>query len=77
VGFLTELEALKRTAGKDFELNIIPFLEIFEPKEYVDLMLKVNLSSFISSFSYRIFSRKSIDIFMDQIFILHLIIIFV
>jgi len=44
VGFLTELEILKRTGEKDFELNIIPFLEIFEPKEYVELMLKVKFS---------------------------------
>jgi hypothetical protein len=44
VGFLTELEILKRSVGKDFELNITPFLEIFDPKEYVDLMLKVKFS---------------------------------
>ena len=54
VGFLTELEILKRTVEKNFELNIIPFLEIFEPKEYVELMMKVkilpNQVLFISEF---------------------------
>lgn len=45
VGFLTELDILKRTPEKDFELNIIPFLEIFEVNEYVDLMLKVHSHS--------------------------------
>lgn len=44
VGFLAELEVLKKTAVKDFELNIIPFLEIFDAKDYVDLMLKVILT---------------------------------
>ena len=41
VGFVTELEILKKTTDKQFELSIIPFLEIFDTKEYVDLMLKV------------------------------------
>lgn len=41
VGFLTELDILKKTTENKLELNIIPFLEIFDPKEYVDLMLKV------------------------------------
>ena len=41
VGFLTELETMKRKKKKDFNLNILPFLEIFEPKEYVEFMIKV------------------------------------
>ena len=43
VGFLTELEILKRAKKKDFELDIIPFLELFDVKEYIDLMMKVKL----------------------------------
>jgi hypothetical protein len=41
VGFLTELEVLKRAGQKDLELTIIPFLEIFDVKNYVELMMKV------------------------------------
>ncbi|CAF1236136.1 unnamed protein product [Rotaria sp. Silwood1] len=40
IGFLTELEILKRKTEKNSEINIIPFLEIFDVKEYVNLMLK-------------------------------------
>ncbi|CAF4563988.1 unnamed protein product, partial [Rotaria sp. Silwood2] len=40
VGFLTELEILKRKKKRIREINIIPFLEIFDAKEYVNLMLK-------------------------------------
>jgi hypothetical protein len=46
VGFLTELEVLKRTSNKDFDLDIIPFLQLFDVKEYVDLMKQVNISYF-------------------------------
>ncbi|UJR09606.1 hypothetical protein I4U23_013841 [Adineta vaga] len=52
VGFLTELEVLKRTTQKGLELNIIPFLEIFDVKEYVDLMLKELNQHFYSSDFY-------------------------
>lgn len=47
VGFLTELDVLKRTTGKGLDLNIVPFLEIFDSKEYVDLMLKVKHHFFV------------------------------
>ncbi len=58
IGFLTELELLKRTIEKkDFELNIIPFLEIFDTKEYVDLMLKVRI--FVILHSLVFFLKKS------------------
>ncbi|CAF1265263.1 unnamed protein product [Rotaria sordida] len=39
IGFLTELELLKRKSKKNLEINIIPFLEIFDVKEYVGLMI--------------------------------------
>ncbi|CAF0957151.1 unnamed protein product [Adineta ricciae] len=52
VGFLTELEILKRSVQKDFELNIIPFLEIYETREYIDLMLKELNRHFYSSDFY-------------------------
>lgn len=41
VGYLTELDVLKKKMKKDLNLNIVPFLEIFETEEYVDFMLKV------------------------------------
>ena len=40
VGFLTELNILNRKSDK-IDLSIIPFLVIFDAKEYVDLMLNV------------------------------------
>jgi hypothetical protein len=63
VGFLTELEILKKTSQKDFELNIIPFLEIFEPKEYVDLMIKVKFS-FINFCGTR--SKRSVEVYKGK-----------
>ncbi|CAF5198835.1 unnamed protein product, partial [Rotaria magnacalcarata] len=51
VGFLTELEILKQKVRKPSDINIIPFLEIFEPKEYIDLMLKaLHQHSYASEF---------------------------
>ncbi|CAF3645701.1 unnamed protein product [Rotaria socialis] len=51
VGFLTELEILKQKVRKTSDINIIPFLEIFEPKEYIDLMLKtLHQHSYASEF---------------------------
>lgn len=44
IGFLTELEALKQKSMKSKDLNIVPFLEIFDAKEYIDLLLKVNFT---------------------------------
>ena len=46
VGFLTELDILKKSTKNDLHLNIIPFLEVFEAREYVDFMLKVKMDSF-------------------------------
>ncbi|CAF0903966.1 unnamed protein product [Adineta steineri] len=41
LGFATELEVLKKTTiEKDLKLDIIPFLEIFDVHDYVDLMSK-------------------------------------
>jgi len=40
VGFLTELDILKKKTKKELNLNIIPFLEIFDTEQYVDFMLK-------------------------------------
>jgi hypothetical protein len=71
VGFLTEVQALKRTVEKNFELNIIPFLEIFDVKEYVELMLKVKIPFLQSLRINPVSSRKLIDIFMHQISIHH------
>ncbi|CAF0789980.1 unnamed protein product [Didymodactylos carnosus] len=39
VGFLTELEILKRETEPD-KLSIIPFLEIFDAKEYIQIVMK-------------------------------------
>lgn len=54
VGFLTELAVLKKSK-QDFNLNVQPFVEIFDAKEYVQQMLKVsseNKTHFLSLISF-------------------------
>ena len=42
VGFLAEVDVLKRNTKKDLHLTISPFLELFDVKEYSEFMLKVS-----------------------------------
>ena len=45
LGFITELAALKSSTKKDFNLSIVPFLEIFDASDYVQYMMKVTENS--------------------------------
>ena len=65
---------LKRKSGKNFDLEITPFLELFDVKDYVKLMLNVKFDLsliFFPPYAKHHVYRKLIDIFMHQSFIHH------